>query len=256
MTEARNIRSTADWITPDWPAPPIVRACSTTRSGGISAPPYAAFNLAEHVGDSAARVAQNRAALIQALDLPAEPVWLKQVHGATVLDATQAASYPEADAAYADRAGVVCTVLTADCLPLLLCDSDGSRVAAVHAGWRGLAAGVIEATLNKLGPPSKLLAWLGPAIGPHAFEVGDEVREIFITRDAAAQHAFRPSPAGRWLADLYTLARQRLRGAGVSGIYGGDYCTCSEHEKFYSYRREAVTGRMATLIWIDETSDQ
>ncbi|MBI3344725.1 MAG: peptidoglycan editing factor PgeF [Gammaproteobacteria bacterium] len=246
-----------DLISPDWPAPQRVRACSTSRSGGVSGPPLASLNLAGHVGDATEKVAENRARLKQALDLPAEPVWLKQVHGTRVVDAAGIGTSlyvngtPEADGSYSRETGIVCAVLTADCLPLLLCDEQGSRVAAVHVGWRGLAAGVIEETLQHLGDTRQLMAWLGPAIGPYSFEVGSEVREIFVAHDAEANHAFRPSPAGRWLADLYRLTRQRLNAQGVTRIYGGGWCTYSESQRFYSYRRDGVTGRMATLIWLE-----
>lgn len=239
-----------DWIIPDWPAPQRVRACNTTRNGGVSGAPLASLNLAEHVGDNREKVAENRARLKQALNLPAEPVWLKQVHGTRVVDAAVVSGTPEADGSYSRAAGVVCAVLTADCLPLLLCDEQGSRIAAVHVGWRGLAAGIIEAALQHLGDTRQLMAWLGPAIGPHSFEVGGEVREMFVAHDAEANHAFRPSPTGRWLANLYQLARQRLNAQGVTRIYGGEWCTHSESQRFYSYRRDGVTGRMATLIWI------
>jgi len=240
-----------DWITPDWPAPPRVRACSTSRSGGVSGPPFDSLNLAGHVGDDTEKVAENRARLKQVLDLPVEPVWLKQVHGTSVVDAAGVNGIPEADGSYSRKTGVVCAVLTADCLPLLLCDEQGSRVAAVHAGWRGLAAGVIEAALSKMGAPGEMLAWLGPAIGPQHFEVGLDVRELFVAHDGAAQYAFQPNPAGRWLADLYQLARQRLNAQGVTRIYGGEWCTYSESQHFYSYRRDGMTGRMATLIWLE-----
>ncbi len=250
MTEHQKIRGAADWIIPDWPAPQRVRACSTSRSGGVSGPPYDSLNLADHVGDDIVKVAENRARLKQALDLPAEPVWLTQVHGACVVDAASIHGTPEADGSYTRETGVACAVLTADCLPLLLCDQQGTHVAAVHVGWRGLAAGVIEAALQHLGDTRQLMAWLGPAIGANSFEVGNEVRETFVSHDPAAQHAFRPSPAGRWLADLYYLARQRLNAQDVTRIYGGGWCTDSEAQRFYSYRRDGVTGRMATLIWI------
>lgn len=240
-----------DWITPAWPAPHWVRACSTTRSGGTSAPPYDSLNLAGHVGDVMEKVAENRARLKQALALPAEPVWLNQVHGARVVDAAGIGGIPEADGSYSRETGIVCAVLTADCLPLLLCDEQGSRVAAVHVGWRGLAAGVIEQALQHMGGARQLMAWLGPAIGTQHFEVGGEVREMFVAHDAEANHAFRPSPAGRWLADLYQLTRQRLNAQGVTRIYGGDWCTYGESHHFYSYRRDGVTGRMATLIWLE-----
>ncbi|MEO6697098.1 MAG: peptidoglycan editing factor PgeF, partial [Gammaproteobacteria bacterium] len=220
---------------------------------GVSLAPFDSLNLANHVGNATEQVAENRARLRQALDLPAEPVWLKQVHGSRIVDAVGPNSfgqYAEADGAYTRETGVVCAVLTADCLPLLLCDQSGTHIAAVHVGWRGLAAGVIEAALHHFDDTRHVLAWLGPAIGPQSFEVGDEVRELFIAHDAEAQHAFRPSPAQRWLADIYQLARQRLHAQGVTRIYGGECCTYSDPERFYSYRRDGVTGRMATLIWL------
>ncbi len=237
-------------LVPEWPAPATVRAVSTTRRGGDGLPPYDGFNLAGHVGDDPAAVAANRQALRAAL--PGEPRWLRQVHGIVAVDAGQEAKTEAADAAIARRPGAVCVVMTADCLPVLLCDRAGTVVAAAHAGWRGLAAGVIAATVARLEvPPVELLAWLGPAIGPDAFEVGEEVRAAFLALDAGNAACFRPSPAGRWLADLYELARRQLRGLGVSAVYGGEFCTFSEPERFFSYRRENRTGRMASLIWLD-----
>jgi YfiH family protein len=237
-------------ITPDWPAPERVRAFTTTRRGGVSRPPYDSLNLGDHVGDEPQAVAENRRRLRRGLALPAEPRWLSQVHGSCSVDAVQAAAGCRADAAYTAEEGVVCAVLTADCLPLLLCDRQGRRVAAVHAGWRGLLEGVIEQTVARMGVGDGLLAWLGPAIGPQAFEVGEEVRTAFVAVDAAAGDAFVPSASGRWLADLYRLARQRLARAGVLAVYGGDLCTFSDAERFYSYRRDGRTGRMASLIWL------
>ncbi|MDO9371556.1 MAG: peptidoglycan editing factor PgeF [Gammaproteobacteria bacterium] len=243
------MRRAEDWIIPDWPAPSTVRAVSTTRRGGVSVAPYDALNLGDHVGDDTRAVEQNRAHLMEALNLPASPVWLRQVHGARAVDAMRGPC--EADAAYTGQPGVVCAVLTADCLPLLLCNAAGTRVAAVHVGWRGLAAGVIEAALAVMGPGADLLAWLGPAIGPGAFEVGNEVRDIFIAHDTRAQSAFRPSPNGRWWADIYQLARLRLAAHGVARVYGGHGCTYSDAGRFYSYRRDGITGRMATMIWLE-----
>ena len=238
-----------DWIVPDWPAPPGVRALSTTRTGGVSTGPYASLNLAGHVGDDPASVAANRTRLRERLQLPAEPAWLEQVHGTGIVDLDAEAPGP-ADGAFASRPGRVCVVMTADCLPLLLCSRDGNRVAAVHAGWRGLAAGVIEAALDRLACPGEaLLAWLGPAIGPGAFAVGEEVREVFTRHDARAAQAFQRRDDGLY-ADLYTLARQRLAARGVTAVHGGGRCTWSEPEQFYSYRRDGATGRMASLIWL------
>lgn len=238
-------------IIPDWPAPLGVHALTTTRAGGVSHPPYDSLNLGDHVGDAPESVAENRRRLVEMLALSAEPRWLKQVHGTCSVDAAVSTVGCEADAIYSEKSGVVCAVLTADCLPLLLCDRSGSRIAAVHAGWRGLMAGVIEQTVSSLGPAGELMAWLGPAIGPRAFEVGGEVREAFIAKDAAADVAFSPSEGGRYMADIYALARLRLHRVGVNAIYGGEHCTYSEPERFYSYRRDGVTGRMASLIWLD-----
>lgn len=241
------------WLVPEWPARSWVRACVTTRLGGVSEGCYAALNLADHVGDEPRHVAENRRRLHSALHLPAEPMWLQQVHGTTVVNAGAVSPGCVGDASFADRPGRVCAVLTADCLPLLLCDSAGTRVAVVHAGWRGLLGGVIErAVLALHRPGSGLLAWLGPAIGPKVFEVGEEVRAAFVTEDAAAARAFVPSSAaGHWLADIYILARLRLQRVHVNQIYGGHWCTMSDVERFYSYRRDKVTGRMASLIWLD-----
>ena len=235
-------------LRPGWPAPAPVRALTTTRAGGVSRPPWDAFNLAAHVGDAPQHVAANRAALRRRFGLPADPVWLQQVHGARVVEAGPAA---EADAVWSRTPGQVCAVLTADCLPVLLCDRAGDCVAAAHAGWRGLAAGVLEATVAALpADAADLMAWLGPAIGPDAFEVGDEVREAFVTADARAGAAFRPAGDGRWLADLYGLAHLRLAAAGVTRVFGGGLCTFTDRDRFYSYRRDGVTGRMASLIWL------
>ena len=250
-----------EWLVPDWPAPPWVRAVATTRRGGVSLGCYAGLNLGDHVGDDPARVQANRQLLRAALGLPSAPLWLRQVHGCTVactLDVGQGippavdAVGGEADAAVAFGPGPVCAVLTADCLPVLLTDRAGSRVAAIHAGWRGLAAGVIEAAASRLAVPSgELLAWLGPAIGSAAFEVGDEVRARFVADDAQAALAFAPAGGGKWLADLYRLAHQRLTALGVAGVWGGDLCTFQDPERFFSYRRDGVTGRMASLIWLE-----
>lgn len=238
-------------LVPDWPAPTTVRAVSTTRRGGDSSPPYDGFNLAGHVGDDPVRVAGNRRRLAAVLGLPAEPAWLEQVHGVRVVAAETVDAPVVADAAWTRVVGRPCVVMTADCLPVLLCDRAGTMVAAAHAGWRGLAGGVIAATVARLqASPTDLLGWLGPAIGPDAFEVGEEVRAAFLALDAGNAACFRPSLAGRWLADLYELARRQLRGLGVSAVYGGEFCTFGESERFFSYRRENRTGRMATLIWL------
>ena len=239
------------WITPDWPAPANVCAASSLRSEGVSSAAYASLNLGDHVADDGAAVNENRLRLQQALALPSSPKWLTQVHGIECVDAASSAIGAKADASFTTQAGIVSTVLTADCLPVLLCDKQGTTVAAVHAGWRGLAAGVIESTIAAMGEARELMAWLGPAIGPQQFEVGDEVRAAFIARDAAAVDAFAPVRAGHWLADLYQLARIVLEKQGVSKVYGGEWCTVSRPEDFYSYRRDGVTGRMATLIWMN-----
>ncbi|NDP47891.1 MAG: peptidoglycan editing factor PgeF [Sulfuriferula multivorans] len=222
----------------------------TTREGGVSCPPWDSFNLGDHVGDDAAHVAENRARL--RVHLPAEPAWLKQIHGATVVDVSS--DELTADASITRQAGCICAVLTADCLPVLFCDRAGRVVAAAHAGWRGLAQGVLEATVAAMQvPPSDVLAWMGAAIGPDAFEVGDDVRQAFVKQHPEAAAAFVPHPSGvpgKWLADIYQLARNRLNHAGVQAIYGGGRCTYNEAGDFYSYRREGVTGRMASLIWL------
>jgi YfiH family protein len=243
------------WIVPRWPAPARVRAVSTTRHGGVSQPPYDRLNLADHVGDDPAAVAANREHLRQTLRLPAAPAWLRQVHGVQVVDASRLTTPVAADAAYALVPGVICAVLTADCLPVLLCDRGGHAVAAAHAGWRGLAAGVIEQTIAAMPLPcAKLIAWLGPAIGPQTYVVGEEVRQTFLNYDPATATAFRRAAGGGWHADLYQLARQRLRSQGVAEIHGGEFCTSQDPVRFYSYRRDGVTGRMASLIWLQDIS--
>lgn len=244
----------AAWIRPRWPAPQQVRALTTTRMGGESEVPFASLNLAQHVGDDPERVAANRRRLRVGLDLPEEPLWLEQVHGCTVVSHKEVVAGCEADASVAWGPGRVCAVLTADCLPVLLCDRLGTRVAAVHAGWRGLAAGVVEAVLDTIGGDAEdLLCWLGPAIGPSAYQVGGDVRERFLEQDPRAVEAFRPfGDEGRWYADIYSLARQRLLYRGVQAIYGGDCCTYSDPGRFFSFRRDGTTGRMASLIWLAE----
>jgi len=242
------------FLIPDWPAPPTVRALVTTRCGGVSKPPYDEFNLGLHVDDDPVAVAANRARLRRYV--PAEPFWLEQVHGIDVVQAGEGGGAPvRADASVARRANKVCVVMTADCLPVLFCNDEGSVVAAAHAGWRGLVAGVLEATLAAMAvAPGRVMAWLGPAIGPNAFEVGDEVRAAFLASDPGAQAAFvTHGGEGKWLADIFTLARRRLIRAGMAQnhLYGGGLCTVSEENRFYSYRREAVTGRFASLIWFD-----
>ena len=242
----------SQFIFPDWPAPKNIRAAVTTRLNGVSQVPYASFNLASHVGDDLTAVHENRTHLRTALALPAEPLWLKQVHGITVVDAAQGGVEPEADGAFCSQPGVVCAVLTADCLPILICNWQGTKVAALHAGWRGLAGGVIEAGVKALSESgNELLAWLGPAIGPEKFEVGAEVRSAFLQYDPHAASAFRATRDGKYLADIYMLARQRLQKLGLAAVYDGGFCTVTDAARFFSYRRDGVTGRMATLIWID-----
>ncbi|MBV1775984.1 peptidoglycan editing factor PgeF [Burkholderiaceae bacterium DAT-1] len=243
-----------DWLSaalvPDWPAPTHVRAISTTRAGGVSEGDFAGFNLATHVGDAPDAVAANRAAL--ATHTGAAAGWLDQVHGTRVahLDTLDSHVVPDADASVATLPGRAAVVMTADCLPVLFCDEAGTVVAAAHAGWRGLCGGVLEATVAAMQATSPVMAWLGPAIGPDAFEVGGEVREAFMAHDLAAEAAFKPGThEGKWLGDLYLLARQRLASVGVSAVYGGGYCTFSD-ERFFSYRRSRQTGRMASVVWI------
>lgn len=243
-----------EWIIPDWPAPANVRAVVSTRNGpGVSPPPFDALNLGAHCGDDPNAVARNRANLCAALQLPAMPRWLKQVHGTGVVrfDAADEARERHADAACTGTRGVVLAILTADCLPILLCAGDGTEVAAAHAGWRGLCAGVLENTLAAMRSRREdILAWLGPAIGPSSYEVGDEVREAFLARDAAATQAFVPTRSGHWRCDLYMLARQRVHAAGVGRIFGGGFDTFSD-ARLYSYRRSgASSGRFASLVWI------
>jgi YfiH family protein len=239
-------------LTPEWPAPPGVRAAFTLRTGGVSLGPYQALHLGTHVGDAPAAVAENRRRVRAALELPAEPAWLEQVHGTHVLErgAAAAAGTEAADALIARTPGVVAAVQVADCLPVLLAARDGSVVAAVHAGWRGLAAGILGAAVARAGVPAgELLAWLGPAIGTAHFEVGDEVRAAFLAHDARAAAAFAPNARGRWQCDLNLLARQRLAAAGVSAVFGGRWCTYADGAQFFSYRRDGRCGRMAALIW-------
>lgn len=239
-----------DWLVPDWPAPLTVRAWVTTRRGGHSAGAHDGFNLAGHVGDDPVAVAANRQRLRQRL--PAEPLWLSQVHGTRCVVAEEAWGGIEADACVTRSSHRVCAVMTADCLPVLFCNRAGTAVGVAHAGWRGLAAGVLEATMASLGEPAKqLLAWLGPAIGPAAFEVGDEVRELFLADDAEAAAGFVPAGPGKWWCDIYFLARRRLQRAGLTAVHGGGLCTVSDRDRFYSYRRDGVTGRMASLIWLE-----
>lgn len=262
-----------NFITPSWPAPANIKAIQTTRVGGLSQAPYLSLNLGAHVGDDPVTVAKNRQLLNPYL--PSEPVWVNQTHGVAVIDASTSSCLQNADASFTTKRNVVCVTMTADCLPVLLCDAAGSVVAAVHAGWRGLCDGVIEATIDKMSvKPGEILAWLGPAIGPNAFEVGSDVREQFIQVDAQAELAFKPitnlqpnsnSDAkpdtksdselnDKWLCNMYLIAQQRLNKAGVTQVYGGgvneNFCTYSDEARFFSFRRDNVTGRMASLIWL------
>ena len=236
----------ADWLRGDWPAPAPVRVLCTTRNGGFSVGPWRSMNLGEHCGDNPGNVRRNRQRLFG--ELPAEPQWLRQVHGTAVaVHPGHAGPEPEADALVAFGPGQICAVLTADCLPVAFCDRAGSRVAVAHAGWRGLAGGVLQATVEALAcDPGELIAWLGPAIGPSAYEVGADVAEAFPDEFDEAFAA----RGDRWLLDMYTVARLKLAAVGVTAVYGGGCCTYSDPERFYSYRRDGVTGRMATLVWI------
>jgi len=242
-------------IRANWDAPAQVHALTTTRLGGQSVAPYNGLNLGDHVDDLPEAVSANRQLLMQATGLERSPQWLQQVHGTDVVEAKDDAQVRTADSCFTARPGQGCIVMTADCLPVLFTNAQGTQVAAAHAGWRGLAAGVLENTLKTFNPNDEILAWLGPAIGPLAFEVGGEVKQVFVEEHAEAQSAFRASPThpqDRFLADIYHLARIRLAAAGVARVSGGDYCTFSDTENFFSYRRDGITGRMASLIWIED----
>jgi YfiH family protein len=242
-------------IRPDWPAPARVQAVATTRAGGVSQGACRSLNLATHVGDDPAAVRENRRRLLRALGLAAEPMWLQQVHGAAVVTAGANGTEPTADAMTAIAAGQACVVLTADCLPVLFCDESGSRVAAAHAGWRGLIAGVLEATVGALARagarPQDLLAWIGPGISGSAYEVGAELRDAFLARDPAAAAEFSPNARGRWQLDLGAVARRRLAAAGLTRIWDCRLCTHSDPGRFFSHRRDGPCGRQATLIWLE-----
>ena len=238
-----------DWIEPDWPAPPNVRSLITTRNGGVSTGNHATLNLGWRAGDDATAVAANRATL--RTRVPSEPAWLRQVHGTRVICADDVSEEVEADASVARQPGTVCAVMIADCLPVLLCDTQGSVVGVAHAGWRGLSAGVVENAITTMNvAAADVLAHLGPAIGPSAFEVGADVRDAFLRFDDAAAAGFTPHANGKWLADLFLLARQRLARCGVRQISGGGLCTYRDSTRFYSYRRDHITGRMAALVWL------
>ena len=238
------------WIAAEWPAPPGVIAGTTLRQGGVSGGRYASLNLAAHVGDVQKAVEANRRRFVSTCGLPAEPKWLTQVHGANVVWSEDLGRSEPADAILTNRPGEVCAVLTADCLPVLIASEDGTEIAAAHAGWRGLSDGILEATIAALKtPPPRLVAWFGPAISQQAFEVGDDVRERFLARDRAAAGFFTGNTRGRWQADLYGLARLRLKKAGLDRHYGGERCTFGEPDAFFSYRRDGECGRMATFIF-------
>lgn len=246
-----------DWIVPDWPAPKNVKALFTTRNGGVSGGrdnTYATLNLGGHVNDVLADVEKNRTLLKE--HLPSMPKWLTQVHGTSILCVDDELTELQGDAALSRTPETVCAVMVADCLPVYLCDRAGTTVAVVHAGWRGLAAGIIEKTVTEMGnSQTEIMAWLGPAIGPDCFEVGGEVREVFINHDSQSSAAFVPQcgeNSDKWLADIFQLARLRLLNAGVTKIFGGGVCTYSDPSRFFSYRRDGETGRMAALIWLGE----
>ncbi|PHM55984.1 purine nucleoside phosphorylase YfiH [Xenorhabdus sp. KK7.4] len=238
-------------IFPDWPQPKGVGACSTTRAGGMSLPPYESLNLGLHVGDDPLYVERNRERLMEYARLPHQPVWLEQVHGTRVIRLEgQSVENNQADAVYTNQVGQVCAVMTADCLPVLFCSVEGDEVAAAHAGWRGLCAGVLENTVAQFTTkPDMIQAWLGPAIGPEKFEVGREVMEAFLATDPNLEQAFTPYGM-KFLANIYLLARLKLKSIGIKNVFGGAACTVSEEKTFFSYRRDGVTGRMATLIWL------
>lgn len=253
--------SSEHYLFPNWPAPANVRAATSLRGGGHSKGDYESFNLGAHVGDDEQSVAANRSQLLQELQLPANPQWLEQIHSDRIVEARADGLVRTGDASFARAPGAVCAVLTADCLPVLFCDKSGTRVAAAHAGWRGLAEGILRSSVEALDcDPQELLVWLGPAIGPQAFETGVDVLEVFFENAQSGEHAeaiaqcFRPHTKKplHFLADIYALARAELRQLGVSEIYGGDRCTVSEEESFFSYRRDKTTGRMASLIWLQE----
>jgi len=238
-----------NWIKPDWPLPAYIHAAVTLRSGGVSVGAFATLNPATHVNDDPTHVISNREIIKEMLQLPSEPVWLQQVHGVRVVKADAVNGLESADASYTDQSGVVCAVLTADCLPVLLCGDDGEVIAAAHAGWRGLQAGILSETLKRMNC-QKVLVWLGPAIGPRHFEVGEDVYNVFVDDSSDYRSAFRAIKSGKWLADIYQLARIHLNKLGVERIYGGNLCTVTDSARFYSYRRDgATTGRMASLIW-------
>lgn len=238
-------------LTPNWPAPLNVKAVSTTRQGGFSQAPFDSMNVGTHVGDDASVVKKNRDQLKQLIHLPNSPLWLTQVHGTDVIHTSSWKKSSQADAIYSDQPNQVCAIMTADCLPVLFTDRQGKQVAAAHAGWRGLLNGVLENTVSQFtGAREDILVWLGPAIGPSQFEVGQEVYAAFTAYSQDAKQAFKVSDQTHYLADIYLLAKQRLSALGITQIYGGDFCTVTEKQRFFSYRRDGITGRMVSLIWI------
>ena len=243
--------SSNNWIVPDWPAPKNIIAISTTRNGGYSLSPYEQLNLGLHVGDDVDLVLKNRQLITDSAQLPEAPRWLEQTHSTDVLTSQNWQTDSVADAMVSQYSHHVCTIMTADCLPILLCDQQGTMVAAIHAGWRGLQAGIIEKTIAHFScPPSEIMAWFGPAIGPSQFEVGEDVYQQFVGCDPQASSAFQSTDEQHYLANIYHLAKQRLNSNGISAIYGGQFCAVSASQQFFSYRREGVTGRMATMIWL------
>ncbi|HAW93999.1 MULTISPECIES: peptidoglycan editing factor PgeF [unclassified Arsukibacterium] len=242
----------SELIKPAWPAPANVKAISSTRHGGYSAGPFHSLNLGNHVGDSADAVRRNRQQFQTNAAMPGQPVWLNQTHSTHCISLSSVAiTNCDADASFSVQPGLICTVMTADCLPVLICNRQGTEVAAIHAGWRGLCNGIIENTLQLFSRPDDCMAWLGPAISQQAFEVGADVRAAFMQQDPGAGAAFVPGVSGKWFADLYLLARQRLTASGIHAIYGAEYCTYQQTADFFSYRRDGQTGRMATAIWLD-----
>jgi len=240
-----------NWIKPDWPAPRNIHAAVTLRTGGISQGSFSSLNPALHVNDSPQSVAENRHIISTMLDLPSSPVWLEQIHSDRVVKAEYSPqTLQQADASYTDQSKIVCSVLTADCLPVLLCSPDGTKIAAIHAGWRGLLAGIISNTVKAMHTPD-IMAWLGPAIGPECFEVGAEVKTAFVNKSSTFSDAFKLHHTDKFLADIYQLARIELASLGITQVYGGQFCTVTDQQRFYSFRRDGETGRMATLIWRD-----
>ncbi len=238
------------WIEPDWPAPNNVHAAVTLRSGGVSLGDFTSLNPADHVNDDHMFVIENRNIITNMLKLPNQPCWLEQVHGNRVVKVSKDSILEQADASYTDEVGTVCVILTADCLPILLTSTDGKTIAVIHAGWRGLLAGVIENTCKAMASNS-LIAWLGPAIGADRFQVGSEVRAAFIKKSSLFDFAFVPQSSDKYLANIYHLARTELATMGIHQVFGGDFCTVTDKQRFFSYRRDGETGRMATLIWRD-----